>query len=304
MVRMAHPTFPPFFRYSFQAHYTNMDLLLALKVIIMGIVEGLTEFLPISSTGHLILAGSLLNFTGEVGSETIKVFEIAIQAGAIFAVCWEYRAKIASVLAGLGSDPKARRFALNLIIAFLPAAALGFLFSKKIKAVLFSPLPVALAFIVGGLIILWVERHQKANPVAHRIDSVDDMTALDALKVGCAQAFALVPGTSRSGATIIGGMLFGLSRKAATEFSFFLAIPTLLGATVYSLYKARDLLSMTDVPLFGLGTLAAFISAFFCVRWLLRYISSHDFSAFAWYRIAFGLLIIVTAYANLVVWAD
>ena len=277
-----------------------MDLLLALKVIIMGIVEGLTEFLPISSTGHLILAGSLLNFTGE----KIKVFEIAIQAGAIFAVCWEYRAKIASVLAGLSSDAKARRFVLNLVIAFLPAAALGLLFSKKIKAVLFAPLPVALAFIVGGLIILWVERRHKANPVAHRIDSVDDMTALDALKVGCAQAFALVPGTSRSGATIIGGMLFGLSRKAATEFSFFLAIPTLLGATVYSLYKARDLLAMTDVPLFGLGTIAAFISAFFCVRWLLRYISSHDFSAFAWYRIAFGLLILVTAYANLVVWVD
>jgi undecaprenyl-diphosphatase len=277
-----------------------MDLILALKVIIMGIVEGLTEFLPISSTGHLILAGSLLNFTGE----KIKVFEIAIQAGAIFAVCWEYRAKIASVLAGLSSDPKARRFALNLLIAFLPAAVLGLLFSKMIKAVLFAPIPVALAFIVGGFIILWVEHHQKANPVAHRIDSVDDMSALDALKVGCAQAFALVPGTSRSGATIIGGMLFGLSRKAATEFSFFLAIPTLLGATVYSLYKARDLLSLTDVPLFGLGTIAAFISAFFCVRWLLRYISSHDFSAFAWYRIAFGLLIIVTAYANLLVWAD
>ena len=277
-----------------------MDLLLALKVIIMGIVEGLTEFLPISSTGHLILAGSLLNFTGE----KIKVFEIAIQVGAIFAVCWEYRAKIASVVSGLGSDPNARRFALNLVIAFLPAAALGFLFSKKIKAVLFSPLPVALAFIVGGLIILWVERRHKANPVAHRIDSVDDMSALDALKVGCAQAFALVPGTSRSGATIIGGMLFGLSRKAATEFSFFLAIPTLLGATVYSLYKARDLLSVADVPLFGLGTLASFISAFFCVRWLLRYISSHDFSAFAWYRIGFGLLILGTAYANLVVWAD
>ena len=277
-----------------------MDLILALKVIIMGIVEGLTEFLPISSTGHLILAGSLLNFTGE----KIKVFEIAIQTGAMFAVCWEYRAKIAAVSSGLGSDPKARRFAANLIIAFLPAALLGLLFSKYIKEVLFAPLSVALAFIVGGFIILWVERRHKANPVAHRIDSVDDMTALDALKVGCAQAFALVPGTSRSGASIIGGMLFGLSRKAATEFSFFLAIPTLLGATIYSLYKARDLLSMTDVPLFGLGTLAAFISAFLCVRWLLRYISSHDFSAFAWYRIGFGLLIIATAYSGTVVWVD
>lgn len=277
-----------------------MDLILALKALIMGIVEGLTEFLPISSTGHLILAGSLLQFTGE----KVKVFEIAIQAGAMLAVCWEYRVRIGAVLAGLSDDRKAQRFAINLVIAFLPAAALGFLFNHKIKAVLFAPVPVALAFIVGGLIILWVERHHKANPVAARIDSVDDMTALDAFKVGCAQAFALVPGTSRSGATIIGGMLFGLSRKAATEFSFFLAIPTLFAATIYSLYKERALLSAADLPLFGIGTIAAFVSAFLCVRWLLRYISSHDFSAFAWYRIAFGLVVIASAYSGLVVWAD
>lgn len=277
-----------------------MDLILAFKAVIMGIVEGLTEFLPISSTGHLILAGSLLDFTGE----KIKVFEIAIQAGAMLAVIWEYRAKIASVSSGLFSDAKAQKFALNLVIAFLPAAALGVLFNKKIKAVLFAPVPVAIAFIVGGLIILWVERRNKADPVAARIDSVDDMTPLDALKVGCAQAFALIPGTSRSGATIIGGMLFGLSRKAATEFSFFLAIPTLLGATVYSLYKERALLSMADVPLFGVGTIAAFISAFICVRWLLRYISSHDFTIFAWYRIAFGFVVIASAYSGWVVWAD
>lgn len=277
-----------------------MDLLLALKALVMGIVEGLTEFLPISSTGHLILAGSLLNFTGD----KIKVFEIAIQAGAMLAVCWEYRVKIAAVLGGMFSDPKAQKFILNLIVAFLPAAALGFLFSSKIKAVLFKPVPVATAFIVGGLIILWVERRAKRNPVAIRIDSVDDMSMLDAFKVGCAQAFALVPGTSRSGATIIGGMLFGLSRKAATEFSFFLAIPTLLAATVYSLYKERALLSAADIPLFGIGTIAAFISAFLCVRWLLRYISSHDFTFFAWYRIVFGVIVIASAYGGWVVWAD
>ena len=281
-----------------------MDLLFAAKIIIMGIVEGLTEFLPISSTGHLILAGSLLNLPGE----KIKVFEIVIQAGAIFAVCWEYRQKIASVLAGLGSEPKSRKFALNVIIAFLPAAVLGLLFSKKIKAVLFAPVPVALAFIIGGVIILLVERKHKGvdeHDTSHaRIHSIDDMSMLDALKIGAAQSFALIPGTSRSGATIIGGMLFGLSRKAATEFSFFLAIPTLLGATVYSLYKARDELSAADIPMFGLGTIAAFVSAFFCVRWLLRYISSHNFNAFAWYRIAFGLMILVTAYTGTIVWAD
>jgi undecaprenyl-diphosphatase len=277
-----------------------MDVTLALKALIMGIVEGLTEFLPISSTGHLILAASLLDFTGE----KVKVFGIAIQAGAMLAVCWEYRVRIGNVLNGMFSDVKAQKFILNLLIAFLPAAGLGFLFSNAIKAVLFSPVPVALAFIIGGLIILWVERRHKSNPVAVRIHTVDDMSALDALKIGCAQAFALVPGTSRSGATIIGGMLFGLSRKAATEFSFFLAIPTLLSASLYSLYKDRDLLSVADIPLFGIGTLSAFVSAFLCVRWLLRYISSHDFTVFAWYRIAFGFVVIATAYSGLVVWAD
>lgn len=288
-----------------------MDPILLFKALIMGIVEGLTEFLPISSTGHLILAGSLLNFTGE----KVKVFEIVIQAGAIFAVCWEYRARIASVVAGLGSQRRSQKFVINLIIAFLPAAFLGLLFSSKIKEKLFAPVPVALAFILGGFIILWVERRHRHGSGAHhvhdavndrlaRIQNVDDMSALDALKIGCAQALALIPGTSRSGATIIGGMLFGLSRKASTEFSFFLAIPTLLAATVYSLYKARALLTAADLPLFGVGTVAAFISAFFCVRWLLRYISSHDFTAFAWYRIAFGLVILGTAYSGLVVWAD
>ncbi|QJE00392.1 undecaprenyl-diphosphate phosphatase [Massilia forsythiae] len=277
-----------------------MDILLALKAIIMGLVEGFTEFLPISSTGHLILAGSLINFTGEVA----KVFEIAIQAGAILAVMWEYRARIATVVSGLGSDPRQRKFVLNLVVAFLPAAVLGLLFNKAIKAHLFAPVPVALAFIVGALVILWAERRQRVLPGSHRIATVDDMTVLDAFKVGCAQAFALVPGTSRSGATIIGGMLFGLSRKAATEFSFFLAIPTLLAATVYSVYKARHELHAADLPLFLIGGLAAFVSAFLCVRWLLRYISSHDFTIFAWYRIVFGILVLVTAHFGWVVWAE
>jgi undecaprenyl-diphosphatase len=277
-----------------------MDILLAVKAIIMGLVEGFTEFLPISSTGHLILAGSLLNFTGE----KVKVFEIAIQAGAMLAVIWEYRQRIATVLAGLGSDPKQRKFVTKLLIAFIPAAVLGFLFNGMIKAELFAPVPVATAFSVGGVILLWVERRPTGQDRVARIEIVDDMGYGDALKVGVAQAFALIPGTSRSGATIIGGMLFGLSRKAATEFSFFLAIPTLLSATVYSVLKERHLLSMADLPMFGLGGLAAFGSAFLCVRWLLRYISTHDFTIFAWYRIVFGILVLVTAHFDLVVWAE
>jgi undecaprenyl-diphosphatase len=287
-----------------------MELILAIKAIIMGLVEGFTEFLPISSTGHLILAGALLRFTETVGSaEKVKVFEIAIQAGAIFAVMWEYRKRIGAVLAGLPNDPKQQKFALNLVVAFLPAAILGLLFSKKIKEHLFAPVPVALAFIVGGLVILWVEKRNKGSNDdgsyrTSRIESVDDMTIMDAFKIGCAQAFALIPGTSRSGATIIGGMLFGLSRKAATEFSFFLAIPTLLAATVYSVYKDRALLSAADLPLFGIGGVAAFVSAFLCVRWLLRYISSHDFTVFAWYRIVFGIVIIASAHYGWVVWAE
>ncbi|MBA5639145.1 undecaprenyl-diphosphate phosphatase [Duganella sp. LX20W] len=279
-----------------------MDIILALKALIMGLVEGFTEFLPISSTGHLILADSLLNFAGM--EEKMKVFEIVIQAGAIFAVCWEYRARIAAVLSGLFSDRKQQRFAINVIIAFLPAAVLGVAFNKAIKAVLFKPVPVALAFIVGGLVILLVERSEAKNPGMARITSVDDMTPVDAIKIGLAQAFALIPGTSRSGATIMGSMMFGLSRQVATEFSFFLAIPTLLGATVYSLFKERALLSAADLPLFGIGSLAAFVSAFLCVRWLLRYISTHTFTFFAWYRIVFGLVVLATAHYGLVQWVD
>ena len=277
-----------------------MEIEFAIKIIIMGIVEGLTEFLPISSTGHLILAGSLLDFTGE----KVKLFEIVIQAGAMLAVCWEYRLRIAQVLSGLSTQPAARKFVLNLLVAFLPAVVLGLAFGKMIKAHLFAPVPVAAAFIVGAFLILWIERSQRLRPVAARIEAVDDMSLLDAFKVGCAQCLALIPGTSRSGASIIGAMAFGLSRKAATEFSFFLAIPTLFGATVYSLYKERALLSVTDLPMFGLGGLAAFISAFFCVRWLLRYISTHDFTLFAWYRIVFGLFILLSAWSGWIVWAE
>ena len=277
-----------------------MDTVLLIKVIIMGIVEGLTEFLPISSTGHLILAGSLLNFTGE----KVKVFEIVIQAGAMLAVCWEYRHRIMDVIRNFSSDVAARRFVANLLVAFLPAVVLGLLFGKMIKAHLFAPVPVALAFIVGAFIILIVERRNRLNEDSLRIHSVDEMTVIDAFKVGCAQCFALIPGTSRSGASIIGGMAFGLSRQAATEFSFFLAIPTLFGATIYSLYKERALLSVADLPMFGVGALAAFISAFFCVRWLLRYISTHDFMIFVWYRIVFGMLILISSATGWVVWAE
>jgi len=266
------------------------------KALILGIVEGLTEFLPISSTGHLILVGDLLGFNDERG----KVFEIVIQFAAILAVCWEYRTKLISVVSGLVQKQEAaRRFLLNLFIAFLPAAFLGLLFASKIKQHLFAPVPVALAFIVGGLIILWAEkRDHKIN-----VDTVDDMRWKDALKVGCAQTLALIPGTSRSGATIIGGLLFGLSRKAATEFSFFLAIPTLTAATLYEVVKYRSLFHAHDWWLFAVGGAASFVSAFLCVRWLLRFISRHDFSAFAWYRIVFGLVVLGTAYSGIVSWS-
>ena len=271
--------------------------LLGLKAAIMGIVEGLTEFLPISSTGHLILAASLLGFTGEKA----KVFDIAIQTGAIFAVMLVYRQRLADTAAGLGKRREARRFVLNVAIGFLPAVVFGLLFGKAIKAHLFTPLVVATTFIVGGFVILWAERRRA--PVV-RVATVDDMTPLDALKVGLVQCLALVPGTSRSGATIIGGMLLGLSRQAATDFSFFLAMPTLIGAGAYSLYKERALLSTADIPLFVVGLVFSFVSAWFCVRWLLRYISTHDFVPFAWYRIAFGIVVLATAWSGVVTWAD
>jgi undecaprenyl-diphosphatase len=269
-----------------------------LVAIVLGIVEGLTEFLPVSSTGHLIVAGSLLGYTGEQA----KVFEIVIQAGAILAVCWEYRARLIAVLRGIATDPKAQRFAANLVVAFIPAAILGLTLGKSIKAHLFAPVPVACAFVVGAIVILWVERRQRAVPGAARISNIADMTWPDALKIGCAQCLALVPGTSRSGATIIGGMLFGLSRVAATEFSFFLAIPTLFAATGYSLWKDGALLAGQSLPPFAVGFVAAFLSAFACVRWLIRYVGHNDFVPFAWYRIAFGAIVLGSAYTGLVKW--
>jgi undecaprenyl-diphosphatase len=278
-----------------------MDWLLACKALILGVVEGLTEFLPVSSTGHLIVVGSLLNFT----DEHAKTFDVVIQLGAILAVCWEFRRRIGTVVAGLPSRPEARRFTLNVIIATVPAIVLGLLFEKTIKAALFSPVPVAFALVVGGVVILWAEARQRARGDAVvRVRDVDDMSALDALKVGLAQCFALIPGTSRSGATIIGGMLFGLERRVATEFSFFLAIPIIFGATGYELYKDWHLLSVDALGSFALGFVAAFISAFACVRWLLRYISAHDFTVFAWYRIGFGLLILLVGYSGALSWAD
>jgi undecaprenyl-diphosphatase len=275
-----------------------VDIVLLVKAAIMGIVEGLTEFLPISSTGHLILAGSLL---GGFGDNRGKVFEIAIQTGAIFAVILVYWQKIRSTVVALPRQPKAQRLALNIFIGFLPAVVLGLLFGKVIKAHLFIPTVVASTFIIGGFIILWAE---KRPPGSVRVEHVDDMTPWDALKVGLVQCFAMIPGTSRSGSTIIGGMLLGLSRQAATDFSFFLAIPTLIGAGVYSVYKERAALSMADLPLFAVGLVFSFISAWMCVRWLLRYISSHSFVPFAWYRIAFGIVVLATAWSGVVVWAD
>lgn len=271
-----------------------MELPLLVKALILGVVEGITEFLPVSSTGHLILVGDLLDFNTAQG----KLFEIVIQCGAILAIVWEFRARLGSVIQRLPTDPQARRFVFNLGIAFIPLAVLGLLFGKDIKEVLFKPVPVAIAFIVGGLIILWAERRKHDVTVA----SVEAMTWTDALKIGLAQTFALIPGTSRAGATIIGGLLFGLSRRAATEFSFFLAIPVLFAASAYELFRHRSTLSAEDLGLVAVGLAAAFASAFVCVRWLLRFISHHDFTIFAWYRIAFGVIVLATAYSGVVNW--
>ncbi|QNP48112.1 undecaprenyl-diphosphate phosphatase [Diaphorobacter aerolatus] len=277
-----------------------MDLLLLLKAAIMGVVEGLTEFLPISSTGHLILAGALLGFHGEKA----KVFDIAIQTGAIFAVILVYWERIRSTIVELPTQRRAQKFALNVIVGFLPAVVLALIFGKFIKAHLFTPVVVATTFILGGFIILWAEKRSAGAAGAPRVNSVDDMTVMDALKVGLVQCLAMIPGTSRSGATIIGGMFLGLSRKAATDFSFFLAIPTLIGAGVYSLYKERALLSTADIPMFAVGLIFSFISAWMCVRWLLRYISSNSFVPFAYYRIVFGVIVLLTAWSGVVNWSD
>ena len=276
-----------------------MDITLLIKAAIMGVVEGITEFLPISSTGHLILAGALLGFD----DEKAKVFDIAIQTGAIFAVILVYWQKIRATLIALPTEKKAQQFALNVLIAFIPAVVLGLLFGKAIKANLFTPVVVATTFIIGGFIILWAEKLQANATTKVRVSDVDDMTAMDAVKVGLVQCLAMIPGTSRSGATIIGGMLLGLSRKAATDFSFFLAMPTLIGAGAYSLYKERAVLSMADIPMFSVGLVFSFFSAWLCVRWLLRYISTNSFVPFAYYRIVFGVIVLITAWTGWVKWA-
>jgi undecaprenyl-diphosphatase len=278
-----------------------MDLMLLMKAVVMGLVEGLTEFLPISSTGHLILAGHLLGFD----SPKAHVFDIAIQTGAILAVIMHYWQRLRETAIGcVQQQPASLQFVLRVLVAFLPAVVLGLLFGKAIKAHLFTPLVVATTFILGGLVILWAEKRQlqwgEQNAVAH----VDEMTLFDALKVGLVQCLALVPGTSRSGATIIGGMLMGLSRQTATHFSFYLSIPTLIGAGVYSLYKDRAMLAWADLPMFGVGFVFALISAWLCIRWLLRYVATHSFVGFAWYRIAFGLMILVTSHMGWIHWAE
>ncbi|MCW5624121.1 MAG: undecaprenyl-diphosphate phosphatase [Burkholderiales bacterium] len=273
-----------------------MDPMLLLKALILGVVEGLTEFLPVSSTGHLIIVGALLDFNDDKG----KLFEIVIQIGAIIAICWEYRRRLITVASTLGTSERSRRFVFNLALAFMPAAVLGLLFGSHVKRWLFHPVPVAAALIVGALLILWVERRRHTVRVAE----VDDLTPLDAIKLGFAQALALIPGTSRSGATIIGGLFFGLSRRAATEFSFFLAIPTLSAAALYDLYKHRHLLSLDDLSLFGVGLVAAFVSALLAVRALIRFVATNDFTVFAWYRIIFGALVLITWYSGLVDWSS
>ena len=289
-----------------------MDFYLILKAVILGLVEGFTEFLPISSTGHLILVGDLLDFNDGKG----KAFEVIIQFGAILAVCWEYRQKLISVVSGIASRRASQRFAVNVIIATIPAIVLALLFGKYIKSVLFSPIPVATAFIVGAFVIFWAEARQRKLEsdagdgvlISRQIESVDDLHWRDALKIGLAQCAALIPGTSRSGATIIGGMLFGLPRKVATEFSFFLAIPVIAGATLYELIKLRHVLGDTSWssfgPTLGIGFAVSFVSAFVCIRWLIRYVATHDFRIFAWYRIVFGVVVLVTAWTGVVEWSS
>ncbi|MCF8186097.1 MAG: undecaprenyl-diphosphate phosphatase [Sulfuritalea sp.] len=262
-----------------------MDILLLVKAFILGLVEGATEFLPISSTGHLIIVGDLLNFNDDKG----KVFEIVIQLAAIFAVCWEYRTKLIDTALHITSQSKAQQFVLNLFLAFLPAAILGLAFHSAIKHYLFSPITVAFALIVGGFAILFIEKLQLQTPTT----CIDDLKPLQAIKVGFAQSLALFPGVSRAGATILGGMLFGLNRKTATEFSFFLAIPIMFAATILDVYKSRDILSLADINLFAAGFVTAFLSALVAIRFLLRFVATHDFKVFAWYRIIFGTIVLL-----------
>jgi undecaprenyl-diphosphatase len=283
-----------------------MDLVYQIKAFILGIVEGLTEFLPISSTGHLIIASDILNFDGP----EVNTFSIAIQAGAIFAVCWFYRMRLWSIAKNFLKPGPDRRLTINLIVAFLPAAILGVIFADMIEALLFNAISVAVALIVGGFIIFWIEKIHAKRDYAPRVPKMDDMTVKDAFLVGCMQCIAMIPGTSRSGATIIGGLVLGLSRKAATEFSFFLAIPTIFGATVYSLAKIflrvsteHSFVWTTNMTIgFIVGFVVSFVSALAVVKWLLRYVSSNNFNAFGWYRIIFGFIILGTYYTGLVAW--
>ncbi|MGB8339768.1 MAG: undecaprenyl-diphosphate phosphatase [Burkholderiales bacterium] len=272
-----------------------MDLILLIKAFVLGVVEGATEFLPVSSTGHLVIASQLMGMK----DERTDLFLIVIQFAAIMAVCWEYRARLMRLISITSLDQESMNLARNILVAFLPLAILGLLFGSQLKKILFAPVPIAVAFIAGGLIILWAERRKHTVTV----NELDEMTWKDALKVGIAQAFALIPGTSRSGATIIGGLLFGLSRKAAAEFTFFLAIPTLGAASLYDLFKHRDLLSFDDVGMWVVGLIASFASAFLVVRGLIRYVSKHDFTPFAWYRIAFGIIVLVTGQMGWVTWS-
>ncbi len=274
----------------------SMDFWTALQALILGVVEGLTEFLPISSTGHQIIVADLLDF----GGERAMAFNIIIQLGAILAVVWEFRGKILDVVTGLPTQRNAQRFTANLLIAFLPAVVLGVMFADLIHHYLFNPITVATALVIGGVIMLWAERRE------HEVhaETVDDITWKDALKVGFAQCLAMIPGTSRSGSTIIGGLLFGLSRKTATEFSFFLAMPTMVGAAVYSGYKYRDLFQPADLPVFAIGFVTSFIFAMIAVKGLLKFIASHSYAAFAWYRIGFGLLILATWQFGWIDWAS
>ncbi|WP_213663413.1 undecaprenyl-diphosphate phosphatase [Stutzerimonas stutzeri] len=272
-----------------------MDLWIAVQALILGVVEGLTEFLPVSSTGHQIIVADLIGF----GGERALAFNIIIQLGAILAVVWEYRRKIIGVVVGLPKEREAQRFTLNLLIAFMPAVVLGVLFADLIHHYLFNPITVATALVIGGIVMLWAENRD------HRIEAetVDDMRWTHALKVGFAQCLALVPGTSRSGSTIIGGLLFGLSRKAATEFSFFLAMPTMVGAAAYSGYKYRDLFQPGDFPVFAIGFVTSFLFAMLAVRALLKFIGNHSYAAFAWYRIVFGIIILATWQFGLIDWS-
>ncbi|EPZ16647.1 UDP pyrophosphate phosphatase [Thauera terpenica 58Eu] len=273
-----------------------MDFPLLLVALVLGIIEGLTEFLPVSSTGHLIIFGDLLGYN----DDTSKVFKIVIQLAAILAVCWDYRERLIKVASGLRTEPSAQRFVGMLFVAFLPAAVLGLMFHSKIKALLFNPITVATALVVGGLIILYVEK----RAYKPRIMEVEQMRWSDAVKVGFAQALAMIPGTSRSGSTIMGGLIFGLSRKAATEFSFFLAIPTMFAATAYDLYKNWALLRAEDLPVFAVGFVASFVAAIWAVKSFIRFISNHTFIIFAWYRIAFGLFVLATWYFGWVEWSE